>query len=387
MNNRHSENQKEINPSLRKQIDDCMLKHQAIFQPIVQTLGTSVGIATMCFPLEVVQTLMQTSFHKTDIKQSGSGSSRFRLIAPFLFNANGTLRVTQAGLFEGYKSANKASFTKNTILTNTRDPIHKEVNQALEEKELTSGVQELHEGGQKGSQKNKLTPTIVTSVLVGGLDTLFTNYFSNMRVLNQLGIINENPAYTILKKLRFGSMAFHARLLRNSMNALGCIAVTTVLEEPMDNLLPREKYGMKGNIITNIASGMIVGGSTHAIDTIYKNMIKNVDLSKFAVPGMIETGLQMKRQHGFRAFNKGMSMSMLQTIGAFLMINSMDYYTKNILFSPERVRRAKEEQRANTRATFFENKGEQHQKIDEIKEASNEELTEARTYTKPFFSE
>ncbi len=293
------------------------LPHEQLIKPIVQALGTGLVIASACYPIELLQTRRQVA--QTPQQR--------------LFTVSSSLLSNWRPLLAGYCHANKSSLMKNSVIS-TREPVHSRVNEVLGDKESISDV-EMHnysESSTKSSMQQKLKATVITSMVIGSLDTLFTNYFSNMRIQNALG---QNPMFTMAQKLRFARVGAISRFGKNGTNALFCIGATTILKDPLEQILPRENFGASAQAAATIISGCSGGLVSNALDVIYKNTVNQTNLVTLKAPDMLTVSRKLLAEGGAKAFLRGSPHSMLTTVIAYAGIEAVDHYVNHVLFPKE----------------------------------------------------
>lgn len=290
------------------------LPHEQLMRPLIQTLGTGLVIASACYPIELLQTRRQVS--QTPQQR--------------LFTVSSSLLSNWRPLLAGYCHANKSSLMKNSVIS-TREPVHSRVNEVLGDKESMSDV-EVHnhaESSQKATMQQKLKATVVTSMLIGSLDTLFTNYFSNMRIQNALG---HNPVFSMAQKLRFARVGAIPRFGKNGTNALFCIGASTILKDPLEQILPHEHYGASAQAAATIVSGCCGGLLANTLDVIYKNTVNQTNLITLKAPDMLTVSRKLLAEGGARAFLRGSPHSMLTTVIAYAGIEAVDHYVNHVLY-------------------------------------------------------
>lgn len=256
---------------------------------------TGVSVATVVYPLEVMQTRMQLGYS--------------------------SLLLSNAKFFlAGLMNANKASMCKTSMMSQ-QDVVH-------------SPIHDVIHGKDESPQACKhLYATLLTSGIIGGMDSATTNYSSNRRILNA---INQNPVVEGIKnKFKFALIGLNTRFLKSSTNAFFCIGASTILNDPMQRLLPQHSYGIETYAAT-IASGLISGFLTNGLGLIYKTQIMLIEVPTLKAPSAYHVTNDLIAKNGVTVLTRGSLYSMLTTILAFGTMQAVDQLMSAYFFALNR---------------------------------------------------
>lgn len=285
-----SQSRVEQKKSLTSKLKEFVISYKEVIRPVVQTVTTGVGVATVLYPIELIQTRLQLN-----ATVSGAGWSSY-------FLANTRL------IFNGFLHANRASLVKNSVISQ-KEAVHEPMNDLVNERDMHP-------------TNKKITAAMGSSLVIGLLDTGFTNFFANMRVFNSIGV---DPVFINLKqKIAFAATGFNPRFIRNGAGAFFCISSSTLLEEPLEAYLPAEKFGITSNVISTVSLGSISGVLTNGLDVVYKRKVSNTCLETLKSPRAFDVAKEIYVKEGMRAFMRGSWLSAVCSVMAFGTINGID---------------------------------------------------------------
>lgn len=302
-------------PEVSQMVDDYVLGHKSVLQPIVQTGMTGMMVATFCYPLEVLQTWQQVGM-----------PASMKFTGPLLIGLKPIVRP----LAEGYVQAQKASLLRNGVVAN-REHVNNKVNEYIGKEEAQTNIES---NIPETNVKNKALGIGITSVLISGSYTLLSSTTNNRRLLKTL-LMEVPEVVGVLNRMKFAAMCMPARGTSNLINT-GILTMTTVLQVER-----REKTNNKDDLIFNLGSSMLSGGvvglMTNWLDVITKTQMRGMDKIKLVTPSMLETAKKIHNVGGKVAFMKGAYYSILMNVAAFSAMGVADYFTNEKLFSKRRV--------------------------------------------------
>lgn len=258
------------------------------FEPMVRILGTSVSIGTMFYPIEVFLTRLQT------------GTKTSFNFNPLMYS-HAYLRTA----VNGYMATLQSSTTKNFFLSNKGE------------------VYERSEGN-----------VFLATAVIAFMDTLCTQYPSNIRVLNSLG---SNHHLNMREKLLFAKEGMLIRGSKNFMTTLGCIATSTWVSDMINPIIPKYKNDYLHMAFTALISGCMVSPISNALDIIYKNKMKKFDPVTFTTPTYQEVIKELWASDGLKAFRRGALIISCSNTLAFALINGINE-CMNQLFLPSNTK-------------------------------------------------
>ena len=275
-----------------------------------QTLVTASAVGAAVYPMEISKYG----------KQTGMSISFFSLLA-----SNYKL------LMQGFLNAQKASLAKNTAITQS-GTVHASFVETMSASKEMSPNKDLSEFRVKTTTalplSVKVPASIATAFTIGLLDTLGTNYYSNLKLINSIGKKVALP--TFCDKFTFFRQGFVPRISKNFSNAFLFCGSEMFLMQPMTALLPPEKYGNANSILTTVLAGSLAGVATNGWEVIYSNMIKNMDFKTLQTPSMRATLKQLYKEKGAGVFFSGAIRSAQITTIAYAVIKMVDrVFSKN----------------------------------------------------------
>ena len=277
------------------------------FQVATRMVATSVGVASVLYPLDVYKTRLQVDAKSSKVTMGVAGSSPFmwsyRVVAPFV---------------SGFINANKSSLIKNSVLSN-RETVSTSVDALIAEKKIEQNALKKHQG------------LLLTTGVIAGLDTTFTQYYSNIRVLNSLG---ERPVLSMLDKLAFAKEGALIRGSRNYLTTLACIGANALLSNQLTPYLPRSTNAFAHDATTSILAGFAIAPFINALDVIYKNKIKQIDMETLKTPGVGKVISTLWDKGKFAPFTRGSATTGVYTALAFMTINGISVLLDKYVFPP-----------------------------------------------------
>lgn len=278
----------------------------------VRTIATSVAVATALYPVEVVRTQIQ------------AGS---RATSPFLWGSRAFVP-----LVNGFMAANKSSLVKNSVLSN-KETVSTHIESTLGERPPETNVLRRNQG------------LLFTTGIIAGLDTIFTQYYSNIGVLNKLG---SSPTMDMFQKLQFAKEGMMIRATRNYVTTLACIGISSNFIALTENAFPQNKQ-FTNLTIGSIAAGFASAPLINSFDVLYKCKIKGFDLQSMRTPSYTDVAEQLWKEGKGRAFLRGTGITGCYTGLAFITINGVAVLLDKHVFTKEQ---AKEKPAANPHSFF-----------------------------------
>lgn len=296
---------------------DTIEAHSLIFESLVRTFATAVTVTTVLYPVDILQTRLQLGRDKLPANIS--------LASPFLFNYR-----TLQPLISGFGSAMKASLLRNTIIANrekisslvdAKQPIDKEPIEP--EQELN-----LNKPGQRTLLK-QYSSLVITTGIIGALDTLATQYYANKKVLNVAGL---NPLFTPLQKLQLMRQGIGLRGSRNVLNTFACISATSILPNLLNPVISQKMYPTVNNVTSTIIAGFAVSPVVNIADTIYKRKINSLNLEKLTTEPYLGIIHKIYNENGVRPFFRGSLLGGIQSSLVFGTVNGVNWIMSKYVF-------------------------------------------------------
>ncbi|EKD71247.1 MAG: hypothetical protein ACD_46C00230G0002 [uncultured bacterium] len=265
-----------------------------------QAIFTSLGVATILYPLEIFQTRKQTFVNQK---------------MPFTINS-----LALKSLWNGYLSSNKASLMKNSVMSN-RDHVQYHVDKAFEKDNQQIHEEMIEKTHEEMTERKKFTSSFIASSIIGFFDTVSTQYWANLKIHQMLG---QNHHFSFPEKFKFSLIGFPTRYTKNYLNAFFCLSTVTILNEPFNQLFPAEQYGITAPIFTTLTAGIASGATTNAIEVIYKNQVNQADIKLGKTPSAYQVAKALFHYHGPSVFMRGAGWNIVSTTIAYGVINIID---------------------------------------------------------------
>lgn len=278
--------------------------NSSLYESFVRTFGTGIAVASALYPLEVYLTRLQTG---------GCNQSSVMRSSPVLLSWKALLP-----LIRGYSSTVQASVMKNSVIAN-RSTISRNVEESVSTEKLNASA--------------KYTTLALTTGVIAGLDTAFTNYQSNTRVLTSNGIV---PTFNnVFDRFRFGSQGLSLRYLRNFFGAMGCIGADTVLSDLVKPYVSDEEHPILNKVVTSLFAGLLVTPFTNAFDIISKRKVSSVDFGNMSSKSYLELISELFKAEGAMGFTRGLGVNSVRTVLAFFLVNTINDYISQHVFSDD----------------------------------------------------
>lgn len=258
----------------------------------IRVFGTSVAVATILHPMDVMMTRFRSQGY-----------------APMLAN-----HQFFSKLFRGYLTTQKQAALKNTVIAN-KDTVNDHVGDMMGEHENTTF--------------KKYGEMLVTTVIVGGIDTILTQYYANKRILDALG---EKIELSLAQKMKFAKEGMVVRGGRNFSTTLACIAATTTLSEFLNPFIPKNEHVFAHTAATSVISGFAISPFASVLDNIYQEKIRQVNKSTLKTPPLTEMFISLWQQGGVKRLVRGAGLGGLYNVIAFGVINGVAEVMNTHLF-------------------------------------------------------
>jgi hypothetical protein len=301
-----------------------------------------VIVATAVFPLERAQSFLQAGI-------SSRANMKFKItpynILHFWIINNGTRILRE------YKYALKGSSVKNSMLThreyftenfeNALDPCRNSRNSLFETtKEGFESADSLafdkikaNFSSFKNTRLWNMAVTGLTSAALGSAEAFLTGPFANMRFYHSIGFNTKVPEWKNKWRLLFAG--FPLRSVKNSATVLGCFTATSTLQQPLQKIMPAEKWGvLPAQITSSIISGTFVGLLSNGLDVISKRRLGQISYTQkpgdlgaiITLPKNIEMAKKLYNAHGAKVFMVGASYSVIISVTAYFTFNLANNY-------------------------------------------------------------
>ncbi len=298
-------------------------------RPAVQVGLTAFGVATAVYPFEIIQARVQTG-----LKNIGNNMNVVPAYSSHVSFWRGFMNsILKSPVFVGYTSAMKASTLKNAALSQNQQ-IRSMIETTIRDTQVLEGGEIISESTLR---KLKMQSTVATAVVLGTFDTSLTNYYAGLKVWGSVGY---SPILALPEKFKLWRTGFHLRGTKNTANALICIAMMTIMHEPILAKLPEEDYGKTATIVTTFLAGILGGLSTNAIEVIYKNklsmwghemVLANKGPKEISPPSIHKVVTHLwKNKGGPYAFTRGAGHSVVISTIAYGMIHLVNDFVAKL---------------------------------------------------------
>ena len=308
-------NETEMRDNIQKDQNNLNYLQNPLVQSIIRIFVTSSTVATALYPLEVIITRLQT------------GTKGSLSLNPMLYSHQ-VLRP----LISGYLTTQKASLVKNSVLSN-KDKVSEHIENLAGEKKPEPGFLKKHQD------------MLLTSFIIANIDTLLTQYFANKRILNVLG---EQLSLSFLEKLKFAKEGLMLRGGKNFMTTLGCISATTLFSDLFNPLISKEKHLFIHTAASSLVAGFMVTPVSNALDVIYKNKIKQMNLVTMKSPDFKKILTELVKSEGKKALLRGSLFNCISNSLGFIVVNGVAEMMNQSLFNQSSTSTI-----GNQRNTFF----------------------------------
>ncbi|KTD47347.1 hypothetical protein Lrub_2269 [Legionella rubrilucens] len=258
---------------------------------VIRVFGTSVAVATILHPMDVLMTRFRSQGY-----------------APMMAN-----HQFFSKLFTGFLTTQKQAALKNMVIAN-KEKVNDHVGEMI--------------GEQENKAFKKYSEMLVTTVIVGGIDTIFTQYFANKRILDALG---DKIELSLGQKFQFAKEGMLTRGGRNFVTTLACIGATTTVSEFINPLIPKDQV-FAHTAATSVISGFAISPFASVLDNVYQEKIRQVNKSTLKTPPITEMFVHLWQQGGVRRLVRGAGMGGLYNMVAFGVINGVAEFMNSHLF-------------------------------------------------------
>ncbi|STX28079.1 Uncharacterised protein [Legionella beliardensis] len=304
---------------------------------LVKIGGTSVGVATILYPLEVLrdraQLDIQSSFKLKDMfkfkfKDINFNNLKSSFKSPVMFNYK-----TLMPFIQGYINANRMSLGKNTVIAQ-RDPVSQHVESFIGEK----GKENTDPVGNNGRfNYNKYAVPSIAALIITTLDMTFTQYYSNMRVFNTMGKVIELES--LKQKFDFMRAGAPLRFVRNYGSTLACLATSTILREPIDAYIPHDTSPYIHNAATSLIASTVIAPGVNAFEWWYRNQMKQFNTQTFKTPSSWQVLKEAVKTSGLKTPLRGLKWTIITNGLAFFAINGISDLLDTYVFTDSKPRK------------------------------------------------
>ncbi|QRN03436.1 hypothetical protein GH742_05905 [Legionella sp. MW5194] len=273
-----------------------LTQHELLRNPyvegVIRVFGTSVAVATILHPMDVMMTRFRSQGY-----------------APMMAN-----HQFFSKLFTGFLTTQKQAALKNMVIAN-KEKVNDHVGEMI--------------GEHENKAFKKYGEMLVTTVIVGGIDTILTQYYANKRILDALG---DKIELSLGQKLQFAKEGMLTRGGRNFVTTLACIGATTTVSEFINPLIPKNDHVFAHTAATSVISGFAISPFASVLDNVYQEKIRQVNKSTLKTPPLTEMFMHLWQQGGVRRLVRGAGMGGFYNVIAFGVINGVAEVMNTHLF-------------------------------------------------------
>ncbi|KTC94490.1 hypothetical protein [Legionella erythra] len=259
---------------------------------VIRVFGTSVAVATILHPMDVLMTRFRSQGY-----------------APMMANHQFFTK-----LFTGYLTTQKQAALKNMVIAN-KEKVNEHVGDMMGEHENTAF--------------KKYGEMLATTIIVGGIDTILTQYYANKRILDALG---DKIELSLRQKMKFAKEGMLTRGGRNFTTTLACIAATTTLSEFIDPFIPKNDHVFAHTAATSLISGFAISPFASVLDNVYQEKIRQINKGTLKTPPLTDMFISLWQQGGVKRLVRGAGLGGLYNVVAFGVINGIAEVMNTHLF-------------------------------------------------------
>lgn len=279
------------------------------FKPVVQTAITIPAVVFSTFPLELMGNLRRSG----DMRAYRPGYVLAYMVA------------NRWNLATSVAAAHKQCAVKNSVLSQKEN-----VHGTLKEKSATEEDINIH-GEIELPWAKRIGVTVLSTWAITCLDIGLTQYWSNIRLTSQLGIIPVlNNCYD---KMTFAYKTVGARFWMSIFSIGGVIGGGLVLKPMLENEFPIPKYGYLSAVLSGVLPAMVSAPISNVWDVIRVNQMKELNPQTLQLPSIWSVVKDLYNTNGYKVFMRGVVSNIAYTATAFTAIAVVDQWVKFNLFN------------------------------------------------------